>query len=387
MDGQDFTERMRTAVPPDIETFTVGFEIEVLLPPPPGTAPPWDGVHDTAPPGFCRAVASALRDLTGDAYRAPSKPRPGHYGLHVLPEYDLDPLGFPDDCVAGVEIVTPPLPYERAAAVLDRLCQALGELGAGTHREVGAHIGLSHPRGISAEGLALILDEELLLNTEDRAGLRGLAVQESAFMPAAIRRLREDPDFAIHTTWLDQRLGQGKRYATNLEKLDRGYVELRHWSADTVLLGTVSTDDLIRPYLHPATANATVADDAMQHATAQAAAAAAWLARMNGRLSLRTEEDTRRAHHDSVLEKIIEVDGEGIGYYRETLRSADLSLGEGPSNPSARRRHGVDLAEVPETLAHMILQEARYRWRYERDAPLPDFLGQMLSCLDDRDAL
>jgi hypothetical protein len=381
-----FTASMRRQPPPDIETFTVGFEVEVLLPPLPGMEPPIDGMYDEAPPGFCRAVAAALRELTGDDYRAPLKPRPGRYGFQVLPEYDLDPLEFSEGCVGGVEIVTPPLPYPKAVDALVNLRQALWRLDAETHSNVGAHVGLSHPNCDLCYGLALQLDEEVILNAEKRACLPGLAPQEAAYMPQAIRRVRIDPDFSIGPRWIGHRIGHDKRYATNLAKLDRNYVELRHWSAEAALCNDMDPEDLIRPYQQACAMNATIMRDVLAQITDQAAAAAAWLDRMDDRLAVRFEDDPLGGARHGVRSAVIEIDGDGIGYFRETENEAALSLGEGPRNPSARLRRDLDMAEIRETLAHMILQEARHVWRYRFDEGVPDFVGQMLTCLDERDA-
>lgn len=68
---------------------------------------------DEASPGYCQAVAKELSSFTGLKWSAPrSKPKkPGYY---VVPEYDIDPTWLPKGLVAGVELITPPLPLGEA---------------------------------------------------------------------------------------------------------------------------------------------------------------------------------------------------------------------------------------------------------------------------------
>ena len=59
---------------------------------------------DEASPAFCRAFAAKLRDRTGRAWSAPSG-TPKQPGFYVVPEYGLDPLNWPEDRLAGVELL------------------------------------------------------------------------------------------------------------------------------------------------------------------------------------------------------------------------------------------------------------------------------------------
>jgi hypothetical protein len=116
----------RRAEPPALYTFErypihgameqspwrAGFELEVIL----GDLrdPRFErdleesGGMDEASPAFCRAVAKRLREWTGRTWTAPlaTPLRPGFY---VIPECGLDPLHWPGDRLAGVELLTPPL--------------------------------------------------------------------------------------------------------------------------------------------------------------------------------------------------------------------------------------------------------------------------------------
>lgn len=382
-----FTAEQRARPPVPVEQLTVGLELEVLLPPLPNLPIPEEVPYDEAPPGFCRALAKWLREETGDDYRAPQAVGPGRYGFFVVPEYDLDPLQFPRYCIAGVEITTPPLPFAEAAAAHERLRDTLDLLGAAAHPEVGAHIGLScNGAGPDPLSMALGVDEEVLLNREQRAGQRGLATQEAAFMPAAIRRGLADPDFRPTAYWISTRLGHGKLYATNLAKLDRDYVELRHWSAETVLFGDRTLQDLVEPFRRGVSMTATQTGDLIAAAGTQARAAANWLRRLDARLQVRTRYDTRD-QPQSVLEAAVEIDGMPYAVFSESPQGATLRTGPGPRNTAARERHDVEFAAVRETFAHMILMEARHSWRFHRDEPVKGPVYDMLECLDELDAL
>ena len=82
---------------------------------------------DEASPAFCRAFAAKLRDRTGRAWSAPSG-TPKQPGFYVVPEYGLDPLNWPEDRLAGVELLTPPLPLDDAEMVRSELCDAIYEI-------------------------------------------------------------------------------------------------------------------------------------------------------------------------------------------------------------------------------------------------------------------
>lgn len=82
---------------------------------------------DLASPAYCRFVAARLRELTGRRWAALAKP-PRRPGFYVVPEYGLDPLHWPRDRLAGVELLTPPLPLNDADAVRRELIDAIYEL-------------------------------------------------------------------------------------------------------------------------------------------------------------------------------------------------------------------------------------------------------------------
>jgi hypothetical protein len=79
---------------------------------------------DEASPAFCRALAAQRRERTGRTWSAPSG-SPQRPGFHVVTEYGLDPLNLPADRLAGVELLTPPLPLSEAETVRRELIDAI----------------------------------------------------------------------------------------------------------------------------------------------------------------------------------------------------------------------------------------------------------------------
>jgi len=84
-------------------SWRAGFELEVIL-------------GDLGEPRFERE----LRE--GEAMDEASP------GFYVVPEYGLDPLNWPEDRLAGVELLTPPLLVDDAEIVRSELCDAIYEI-------------------------------------------------------------------------------------------------------------------------------------------------------------------------------------------------------------------------------------------------------------------
>src|SRR3546814_14167849 len=61
------------------------------------------------------------------AWSAPTK-APKRPGFYVVPEYELDPWNWPECRLAGVELLTPPLPLDEAEAVRTELYEAIYEI-------------------------------------------------------------------------------------------------------------------------------------------------------------------------------------------------------------------------------------------------------------------
>ncbi|KEQ53059.1 hypothetical protein BV95_02715 [Sphingobium chlorophenolicum] len=97
------------------ESWRVGFELELIL----GDLndPRFEYFNsdpmDVASHEYCRAVAADLTRFTGKRWLAAQK-KQRRTGYFVYPEYDLDPLDWPEGTVAGVELVTPPLSIAEA---------------------------------------------------------------------------------------------------------------------------------------------------------------------------------------------------------------------------------------------------------------------------------
>ncbi|MBP7002202.1 hypothetical protein [Amaricoccus sp.] len=112
----------------DRSGWRVGFEVEVVL----GDLGDArftgrDEPMDRATPGYCLAVARRLTEMTGVRWSAPcgDQSRPG---FHVVSEYDLDPLHWPDYLVAGVELTTPPLRLPDAEEMRGRIADAIFDM-------------------------------------------------------------------------------------------------------------------------------------------------------------------------------------------------------------------------------------------------------------------
>lgn len=229
-----------------------GFEVEVVL----GDLDDdrfyvdLDDPMDVASPTFCQAVARQLSLRTGRSWVAPKK-SPVKTGFFVLEEYDLDPLYWPYGRVAGVELLTPPLPLDEAEKVRREIIDAIADIdGHFNFRRSDVTDGCAWHINIDA-GPALRIDpekymlgfEELPLLAENgRLFSKYASPQRHAFGRAILRHLRSDPsgNLLIGTglsNLLRLHAGRGKRYACNFLKLEFGYVELRHFSALTFFNG------------------------------------------------------------------------------------------------------------------------------------------------------
>ena len=152
---------------------------------------------DEASPTFCRAFASKLRELTGRSWSAPSK-SPKRPGFYVVPEYGLDPLNWPECRLAGVELLTPPLPLDEAEAVRTELYEAIYEIDgdfnffASEHTDgCGWHINIDAGDGyrLDPDRFILGVDELLLLANNDRLFSRYTGLQRHAVGVPLLRHL------------------------------------------------------------------------------------------------------------------------------------------------------------------------------------------------------
>lgn len=121
-----------------VESWRAGFELELVV----GDLDDlrfalWaDEPMDVASREFCSAVAADLAGTTGYRWLAAHK-RQQRNGFFVYPEYDLDPLNWPSGLIAGVELVTPPLPLSQAGLVRRRICEWVDSIDGHINKGAG----------------------------------------------------------------------------------------------------------------------------------------------------------------------------------------------------------------------------------------------------------
>ena len=203
---------------------------------------------DVVTQDYCRALAAHLKEATGESWQASMDGyQKGRFC--VTPEYDLDPLFFPDDAVGGVELVTPPLVLADAEEMRSLIIEAVLAIDGGfvmpsSPELCGWHLNVDRGRNTrpidvarTAAGMFWHTAELPLLLRTRRFGSRHTSPQTHAYGPALINAFKhpvlaptqDEIDAFIHA-----HCGRSKAFATNFAKvLDRGYVELRHASVET----------------------------------------------------------------------------------------------------------------------------------------------------------
>ena len=217
------------------------------------------GGMDEADPAFCRAVAKRLRDSTRRAWTVP-RDTPARPGYYVVPEYGLDPLYWPRDRLAAVELLTPPLPLDEADAVRKEITGAIEEMDgdfnfipSDTTAECGWHINIDAMGQCRLDPAAYVVgnDELLILSRNSRLFTTYTGLQRHAVGISLLRHLQLDGHGdLLRSTGLDNLLqitaGRSKHYAANFAKLERGYLELRHFSALSFFNGPSLVEQLDR---------------------------------------------------------------------------------------------------------------------------------------------
>lgn len=218
----------------------------------------WDGPFDRASTRYCRDIAARLSEVTGVKWRGRDE-SPAKTGFYVVPEYDLDPISFPDNAVGGVELITPPLKMKDAEELRSIISSAVlqieggfvdpvSEDGQGWHVNVDRgsrndHFNPAQAVGAMWEGDNTELD---ILLSNGRYKTSYASPQHHAYGPALIDAMRS-PMFPMDACNLDnflfRHLGKSKKYATNFDKLNRGYLELRHYGLSE-FLGPLSIETL-----------------------------------------------------------------------------------------------------------------------------------------------
>lgn len=218
-----------------------------------------DGPMDMASPEYCKAVARHLRRLTGRKWRAP-RSSPSKPGFYVISEYGLDPIHWPEGRVAGVELLTPPLSFGEADRVRSEIVDAIEEIDGyfnfdpcDVTADCAWHINIDGGEALRLDPQNYILgtDELLLLSRNDRLFSQYAGLQRHAVGTLLLRCLEADKEGKLlGMTGLENLLlhgaGKGKRYAANFSKLERGYVELRHFSGISFFNGPPLSEQLER---------------------------------------------------------------------------------------------------------------------------------------------
>lgn len=196
---------------------------------------------------------------TGRPWSAPTI-SPSRTGFFVVPEYGLDPLNWPRDRLAGVELLTPPLPLGDAELVRCEIIDAIDAIDGDFNfvsndctEDCGWHINIDAGKGLRLDPDKFIVgvDELLLLARNNRLFSTYTGIQRHAVGIPLLRHLGQDPNATLLqgsalSNFLDQCAGRDKGYAANFAKLANGYVELRHFSAQTFFNGRPLDQELER---------------------------------------------------------------------------------------------------------------------------------------------
>lgn len=278
----------------------IGFEVEVVLDDlmRPDLFPQSEGPMDMASHRYCKEVASCLRFHTGLKWSAPrtKKFKPGFY---VLPEYGLDPLEWPEGLIAGVELLTPPVPIDEAEEIRGIIARAIEALDGlfnfetGTRTsEFGWHINVDAGNHRLDPARFMIGAREMeALFSSYRYPSPYAAPQRHAFGVPLLKHLHADPAAKLvqNPYWqnfLSAHRGEGKQYAANFGKLSSGYLELRHYSTP-LFLQDVPLRTLLNPLLLPFQMDHETAERLMERQIHVFQLLQSWLVELKPRLSHR----------------------------------------------------------------------------------------------------
>jgi hypothetical protein len=343
----------------------IGFEIEVVL----GSLgiPEFcrDEPMDEASSQYCRAVAKNLRQITGLPWSAPEKPKqkPGYY---VLPEYNLDPLHWPGDCIGGVELVTPPVPLRDAEGLRRNIAEAILDLDGWLNleftpltSEFGWHINVDAggDQRLDRGKFMLGADELSVLLANDRYPSTYAAPQRHAYGVALLRHIMADRSGELLEPYLGNllfsRCGIGKRFGANFGKLDRGYIELRHFSTP-MFMSKVSLHTLLEPLLRSFQMDHKSERKFSLHTIRVFQTLASWLDQLRPRFS---HEWERPSEFTCARHGIIMIDHEPVA--RTVFDgSFDIFLRGNDNRPSPAAIYGVGHPDMFEGLALLALDAA-----------------------------
>lgn len=322
------------------------------------------GPMDTASQPFCQTVAKRLSQSTSAKWSAPTRnfPLPGFY---VVPEFDLDPLDWPRDRCAGVELITPPLPLAQADLIRREIAEAILDMDEGFDPFPGDlsdqcawHINIdAGPERLDPSDYILTVDELPILAANGRCFTPYTAIQRHSYGVHLLRHLAVDAGGQLlgHSglvNHLHKGAGHGKRYAANFAKLDRGYLELRHFAASAFF-----EDDDLATNLAPITVGLQLTPSRSQPfedaLLATFIALADWLAKRRGSIRWRLQE--------SIAYPVGEVhfDGERVGRIGFNGTAEMVLLNEAEEQVASIR--DVGLADIAEALALLALDIVELR--------------------------
>lgn len=363
---------------PVCDRWRAGFEIELVL----GDLfderfeEYLDDPMDLAHHDYCRAVAAQLSDATGKRWTAPKK-KQTRTGYYVYPEYDLDPIDWHVGMVAGVELVTPPLPLAEAeelrADICDWVCGVEGDINTYSNaisKLSGWHINVdSGGQGrLDPEDMALCVEETGILLDAQRYPSKYAAPQRHAYGAPLLRYLRSDfpkNQFAKSLgNFLRSHAGRSKRYATNLGKLDAGYIELRHYGTER-FFSPEPLADLIVPFVRAAQADHASRDKFEERLLATFEALNDWLAALEPRIAC---EWFPESEFGNIAFGALKFDGKPLGNAKWDGDAEFTLMGEhDDASPTIREQHSADF---PLSIAVLALDVAIIRHRDRADMPL-----------------
>ena len=307
--------------------WNVGFEVEVIL----GDLgnPKFfdrvenDGPMDEATPSYCQAVAKELSLFTGEKWSAPRKDKRGT-GFFVLPEYDIDPINFPyEHQVAGVELITPPLPIYQAEKIRNKIADAIFELGGEDNVEfnehtagLGWHVNIDQGpnKKISGALYSIGVDEVTMLKGSNRMGGKYTGLQRHSFGPRLLSEMRAPNSFinlaksdANLAHFLNCNVGKTKSYAANFSR--DHYLELRHFGTPQ-FCNCESLEELIEDPLTALQMGSKSKKALLNHLWETFRILDGWLSEHEKKIKIRLEEKKVRT---DLQFAILEFDTEDVG--------------------------------------------------------------------------
>lgn len=178
------------------------------------------------------SLATHLTDLIGDKVLVNGK-SPEHWNLvhdtSIKDEHGVDYES--GQAGVGVEIVSPPLPFDDAIAALEKVLGFISHSGMQTNETTGLHVNVSIPdlsARIDPLKLILFMGDKHVLKQFDRltnAFTRSQfqtvvdGVELTGTLPRTVPEIKQAAEEALKTTT--------KNYSVNLDKLRSGYLEFR----------------------------------------------------------------------------------------------------------------------------------------------------------------